>query len=158
MLFIYIKTFKTILYINIKFYSYICAFASRILDDVNYRIFYNNNKTNFRMIKSDLVEKIFIFTINERLDLLSIFRFMLCDIKKGPLQVFLESYSTIHFTITFKDPDRVLTCKLDYNLTEERTNSKYYLHKLEELFFKYGDDARIMLPDYTFVSIEVDIL
>ena len=35
---------------------------------------------------------------------------------------------------------------------------KYYRHKLEELFFKYGDDARIMLPDYTFVSIEVDIL
>lgn len=69
-----LQALKSFQFLNYLFYYIICDNASRLLNDINYRIFYNNNKGNFTMLKSDLEQLYFTLTIKERLDLLTIFR------------------------------------------------------------------------------------
>lgn len=92
-------------------YRFIWYIASKYLNDIYYRILYNSHRKDLgiTLLKSDLKNNELILTVDERLDLLNVFKLILNELKFGPLNSLIKKNTTVKFEVQYKCNKEVFT-------------------------------------------------
>ena len=85
-------------------YRFIWHIASKHLNDIYYRILYNSHRKDLgiTLLKSDLKNNKLILIVDERLDLLNLFKLILNELKFGPLKSLIRKNTLVKFKVQYK--------------------------------------------------------